>query len=441
MRNAFRCRWGNYSPAGLGVIMLALAWGGCGSKGECKPTAESAPAPGQGITKDEIRLGMSAAFSGAAAGLGIEMWRGAAAAFSEYNLRPDVQKKVRLVLLDDQYDPAKSPENVKKLAADSNIFALFAGVGTPTLKAALPVVKELFDKEKLFYFTNFTGAQVQREAPYDKVVFNLRASYKDETKALVDFFVKEGRKKIGILIQDDAYGASGKAGVEAALKAHNLAIVSETKYPPGQVYQKSTSDEIKTLQSAGVDAIIAVGAYQPCAALVRDARVGANWTVPIANVSFVGSDQMLSLLVEEEKKAGKPIIVNLINSQVVPSYQDTAFFAVTQYREAMSRFKPAVPLEFGSLTYTPEHPLSFGSFEGYLSAKLFLAVLDKAKTGDLTRDAFYKAAESMGKFDLGVNAVAELGASRHQALDAVWLTYATADKGWLNVDPREKIIK
>ena len=34
----------------------------------------------------------------------------------------------------------------------------------------------------------FTGAQPQREAPYNEYVFNLRASYRDETAGLVENF-------------------------------------------------------------------------------------------------------------------------------------------------------------------------------------------------------------------------------------------------------------
>jgi len=384
---------------------------------------------------------MAAAFSGASSGLGIEMWRGATAAFAEYNLRADVKRKVKLVLADDEYDPTKAPGAVKKLGEEQKVFAFFGGVGTPTLKAALPAVKEMFDKEKTFYFSNFTGAQAQREAPYDKVVFNVRASYKQETKALVDFFIGQGKKKIALFIQDDAYGASGKAGVDEALKAQNLSVVAEAKYPAGQVYQKTLDAELGTLKGAGAEAIIAVGAYQPCAALVRDARK-SGWNVPIANVSFVGSDQMLSLLAKEEKTSGKPgsIVVNLINSQVVPSYNDAAIFAVGEYRTAMKRFQPSVPIEYGSPTYTLEHQFSFGSLEGYISAKLFLAILEKTKTGELTRESFYKTAEASGKMDLGLNANAEFSATRHQALDTVWLTYASVD-GWMNVDPRDKILK
>jgi branched-chain amino acid transport system substrate-binding protein len=82
---------------------------------------------------------------------------------------------------------------------------------------------------------------------------------------------------------------------------------------------------------------------------------------------------------------------------------------------------------------------SFGSLEGYLSARAFLAVLEKTGPG-LTRMSFYAAAEGMGQFDLGVGAMAEFSPTRHQALDKVWFTYATAD-GWKPTESPSSVIR
>jgi ABC-type branched-subunit amino acid transport system substrate-binding protein len=283
--------------------------------------------------------------------------------------------------------------------------------------------------EGLLQFANFTGAQPQREPPYDRVVFNIRASYRQETRAMVDAFVSMGRKRIGIFVQDDAYGASGRDGVKRALREHGLQIASDTSYPRGQTYETSTQAQVKLLREAGVDAVVAVGSYQACAALVRDAR-NAGWAVPIHNVSFVGADQMLDQL-KREPNAGR-LVKNLIVTQVVPPYSDTSLPLVRDYRAAMDRYDPVAPRGVGDQSYRPAQRYSFGSLEGFLNARAFLAVLQK--TGkDLTRKSFFEAAESMGKFDLGVGVPAELRTGRHQALDKVWFTHATLG-GWMGVE-------
>ena len=381
-----------------------------------------------GVTDTEVVVGQPAAFDGPSAGLGVEMWRGVSAAFQEANDAGGVHgRKIRLVLASDGYDAERAAPAVARLVSKEKVFAVGFGVGTPTIVKALPVVLKNYNDSKLFYFANFTGAQPQREPPYDKVVFNVRASYRQETKAIVDVFVGMGRKKIGIYVQDDAYGTSGRDGVKRALEAHGLTLAADTTYPRGQLFAVSVADQVKILKDSGVDAIVAVGAYQACAALVRDART-ANWDVPIHNVSFVGADQMHELL-----KTGKGLTTNLINTQVVPYYGDESVPAVKAYRAAMEKYKPTTPpaKKDGGVydaTYSPKSTYSFGSLEGYVSAKVFLAILEK--TGkELTRKTFYETAEKMGKFEIGLGAPAELSATRHQALDKVWFTCAT-ESGW-----------
>lgn len=391
-----------------------------------------------GVSDTGVLLGQPAAFSGPSAGLGVEMWRGATAAFAEANAAGGVHgRKVKLVLADDGYDAEKAALAVVQLISRDHVFALFGGVGTPTIVKALPVVLKHFQQDGLFYFANFTGAQPQREPPYDKAVFNVRASYRDETKAMVDAFFAMGKKRIGIFVQDDAYGASGRAGVKRALKEHGLELVADTTYPRGQPFAVSIAPQIAILRDAKVDAIIAVGSYQPCAALVRDAR-RSGFQVPIHNLSFVGADQLLRLLRSEEEKGHDHLAVNLINTQVVPPDDDTSLRLVREYRAAIDKFHPSRPA-IGDGSYLPADKYSFGSLEGYLSARIFLLVLDKAGK-DLTRRGFYAAAEGMGKFEVG-GVPAEFSPSRHQALDTVWFSVATAS-GWKAVkNPAEALAK
>jgi branched-chain amino acid transport system substrate-binding protein len=395
--------------------------------------------PTTGVSDAEIVVGEPAAFSGPSAGLGVEMWRGATAAFSEVNAAGGVGgRKIRLVVADDAYDAEKAAPAVVSLVQDSGAFVLFGGVGTPTIVRALPVVRKYFDEAGLFYFANFTGAQPQRKAPYSQIVFNVRASYYEETKAIVDAYSGVGKKKIGTFVQDDAYGTDGREGVKKALKDHALELAGDTSYPRGQKFDVSTTPQVKLLRDAGVDAVVMVGSYQACAAFVRDARRG-GWTVPIAGVSFVGADQMLKLLVDEDKQGGGKLTANLINSQVVPYYKDTTIPAVRDYQAAIDKYKPTLPPIAAEGPYRSPSPYSFGSLEGYVSARALVRVLEKAGH-DLTRQGAYKAAESLGSFDLGVGAKGELSPERHQVLDAVWFTAATPD-GWKAVEKPASVLQ
>src|SRR5262249_54859623 len=137
---------------------------------------------------DKIVLGMSAAFKGPSGDLGSELYRGAMAYFQHVNDQGGVHgRKIVLLASDDGYDPLPAIANTRKFVEQDKVFLLFGYVGTPTVTRVLPLLKRFSDRDQAIYlFCPFTGAEPHREAPYDAFVFNLRASYKQETKELVD---------------------------------------------------------------------------------------------------------------------------------------------------------------------------------------------------------------------------------------------------------------
>ena len=275
-------------------------------------------APGAAFAADDIVIGMSAAFTGSSRGLGIELYRGAMAALEEKNQHGGIKgRKIVIKAYDDGYKPSDAVDNTIKLVEDDKVLLLFGYVGTPTTTRVLPLLKRYQERNVLLFFP-FTGAEPMRRFPYDSSVYNLRASYAQETGGLVDHFVASGRKKIGVYYQIDAYGRSGWEGVKKGLARHDLKMAGEATYRRGDAFDQSKSEQVKILREAGADAVICIGAYGACAAFIRDAR-DADWDVPIANVSFVGSETMLSVLVHAGKAKDKVYTRNLINSQVVPA--------------------------------------------------------------------------------------------------------------------------
>ena len=257
-------------------------------------------------------LAMSAAFSGPSRGLGIELC--AARVIDEVNAHGGVSGRPIVVkAYDDGYTPAPAIYNTIRAIEQDRAFLLFSYVGTPTVTRMLPLLKR-YRSRSIYLFFPFTGAQPQREPPYEAEVFNLRASYRDETYSLVDHFATNGRPKIAILYQADAYGRSGWDGVRRALAAHHLTLAAEATYERGTPYTAHMTRQVEILRAAQPDAIIAIGAYAACAAFVRDV-VDSGWKIPIANVSFVGSESMLLL---SRKTSGRDYVV-LVNSEVVPS--------------------------------------------------------------------------------------------------------------------------
>src|SRR5713226_10016768 len=381
------------------------------------PALEPPQASAPGVTARDIKVGMSAAFKGTQAGLGTELWRGATAYYSELNARGGVNgRQLAVTGLDDDYQPDPCVRNTIQLVEQEQVFFLSNYVGTPTLTRALPIIKRYGD---VILIGNFTGAQPQREQPYVDFVFNIRASYRQEMSALVDRFWTLGARKFGVYYQIDAYGRSGTDGVARALAQRGTRIVSEATYVRGAKFDEDMTPAVSVLRQAGCDVVLCTGAYQGCGAFVRAAR-DAGWLVPISNVSFVGSDAMLQLLLKHGKTTGRDYTRSLVNSQVVPSYDEVSLPGVAEYRALMDKHNPVLPEALRDKIYAPQR-YSFISLEGFINAKVVAEGLRRAGANP-TRASLRQALESLRNLDLGIGAPLTFGAERHQGLDSVYFT-------------------
>ena len=344
-----------------------------------------------GVFDDRIVFGQSAALSGPAQGLGVDMRLGILAAFAEANARGGVLgRRLELVTLDDAYEPEAAIANTRQLATEEKAFALIGGVGTPTSRAAVPVAADA----GLPYIAPFTGAEFLR-APEQRHVINLRASYFQETETIVDRLIRDrGIERIAVLFQDDSFGRAGYEGVRRALERRDMAPVAVGVYPRNTTVVKTALLDIR---GANPGAVVVVGAYRPVAAFISWAR-HTGFEPVFATISFVGSNA----LVEDLGPAGAGVYV----TQVVPAPTAGTPPAVAAYRAALAAHAPgAAP--------------GFVSFEGYLAGRLAILALERC--GAPGRACFMDAFRGMEAVDLDGVALS-FGDGDNQGSDAVFLT-------------------
>jgi branched-chain amino acid transport system substrate-binding protein len=323
-----------------------------------------------GVTADTVVLGQSVALTGPAAALGIEMRNGAKVYFDFINGKGGVNgRKIQLVTLDDGYEPARTVPNTKKLIEEQRVFALFGYVGTPTSSAALP----LFTQARVPFFGAFTGAELLRQ-PFNRYIFNVRASYYDETEKIVEQLVSTGSKNIAVFYQDDAYGQAGLKGVEIAMTRRALKVSSL-----GTVERNTIKVEqaVKTISAAQPDAVVMISAYKACGEFIRQMKKQGS-AAQFYNVSFVGSKALADDLGGEG--------VGVAISQVMPFPWGAALPVVREYQSLM--------LRAGHKEFT------FSTVEGFIAAKVFVEALRRAGK-DLTRERLIAALEKMNDVDVG----------------------------------------
>ncbi len=346
-----------------------------------------------GITENEIILGQSCALSGSAQALGTGMKTGLNAYFAKINAVGGVHgRKIKLISLDDGYEPYRAIKNTRKLILENKVFMLIGEVGTPTSRAVVPMA----EKAKIPFFGPFTGAEFLRN-PFKKYVINVRGSYYQEMEKLVQYVVDHlGKTKIACFYQNDGYGQAGLNGINIALAKRSLELVSSGTYERNTIAVKSGLLKIK---KSNPEAVIMVGAYKPCAKFIKLAKKIRMDDVLFCNISFVGTEALR----KELGDAGEGCII----SQVVKFPWDTQVPLVEEYIAAMETFQPSEKIGFVSL-------------EGYMVGKLF-SMAASSVTGELTRDNLISTIESKSTFDLG-GVYLKFGPDDHQGMDDVFLT-------------------
>jgi branched-chain amino acid transport system substrate-binding protein len=346
------------------------------------------------LSDSRIVLGQSAPFTGAAEQLGSQFHIGAQACFGALNAKGGVNgRTIEIKKLDDGYEPERCAANTRQFIAD-DVFALFGYIGTPTSLAALPLATEA----KLPFFAPFTGAQALRE-PFNRYAIHVRASYFDETAAIVRQITSTGIKKVGVFYQNDAYGKTGLDGVTRALKTLDLEPTSL-----GTV-ERNTIDvaaAVKTIMDQKPEAIVQIGAYKAVSTFVRLAR-RAGFSGNFYNVSFVGTQALMDELGAEAR--------GVAVSQVMPFPYTPATPLSAEYLAAIKDRRGIEP--------------NYSGIEGFVAAKVFAEAVRRAGR-TLTREGFINAVHGMQNVNLGGFPV-DFGPAKHTGSRFVELTLLTED--------------
>jgi branched-chain amino acid transport system substrate-binding protein len=365
------------------------------------PAPLSAPTPG--VTDTEVVFGMAAPFTGTSKELGRQMKVGLEVAFAAANAEGGVQgRRLRLVALDDGYEPARTAQVMRELAEQRGVFGFIGNVGTPTAAVALPYALG----RQMLFFTPFTGASLLRKDPPDRTVFNYRASYLEETSATVRYLVEVRRirpEQIAVFAQNDSYGDAGYQGVVRTVRQfkRDAAAVLKVTYERNSIDVASAVARILERKDR-VKAVVMVASYRAAARFIEQVRT-ARPQMLFTNVSFVGS-QALS---EELMQVGPRLAEGIIVTQVVP-LPTSRSTAVLRYQEALARYAPGEKPDFVSL-------------EGYVDGNLLIEGLKR--TGrSLSTERLVKALEDIHGLDLGLGAPVSFANGEHQGSHKVWGT-------------------
>ena len=411
------------------------------------PTPSPTPAPVRtGVSDNRVLFGQSAAFEGPASQLGLNMRLGIEAAFHEINQKGGVNgRMLELTSRDDGYEPDKAVANTRDFISEGEVFALIGAVGTPTSRSATPVAADA----GIPYIAPFTGAGFLRDTEQWDNIINLRASYGQETEAMVERLTTDlGIKHIAIVYQDDSFGRAGYNGAMAALESRGMEPSGIGLYPRNTLAVKEGLLDIQ--HNVKPEAVIVIGAYNPVGELIRWARhTGLEDTI-FMTVSFVGSNALAEKLGPDPGAGLDADYANVYVTQVVPFPTDRSVDVAASYLDALTAYQKVLKEQAEERQARGEQAQGkqlldeqvlgvdpgFVSFEGYLAGRLTAVGLERCGD-DVHRECFLNQFRRAAPFDID-GFWLQYGIVDNQGSDAIFVTTIGDDGNYRPVDELPK---
>ncbi len=323
-----------------------------------------------GVSASEVVIGQNITLQGGKNRYGVAALDGIKLYLDAINAGGGVHgRKVVLRTLDDDNKSAAAEANARQLIAEG-AFILFAsqegGPSTAVAKAA--------EELRVPFFGPMAGSPNLRR-PHSPMVFPVRAEHRDEFRALMEWGQRTGLKSVGFFHADSDVGRAHLDNVKIAAAELGMTVTLAVPFK-GDISDQMLDEMAARISAEQPDLMFNHGSVGVYAKLIARARKTRIKTAFMAVNS--GSTQLAADL--------GPLAHGMVFAQVVPSPWERKHVISREYQEAMSKSRPGVAL-------------SYGGFEGYLTAKALVMAL-QVSGKNLTRATFVGALERTA-FDLG----------------------------------------
>ena len=270
----------------------------------------------QGVSDNEIVIGTSLDLSGPIAATGGPTRDGMVFAVEEINAAGGIHgRKLRLQVEDNGYDTKRAVLTVQKLLSKDEAFAIVGVLGSPTSLAAMPLA---IDRGLPFLFAG--AASDATWVPHHPLKFGLMSSNDAMVRAGIRYAHDTlGKRRFGVLYQDDDYGQSFVRAVQTQLKVHGLEPVAATSYKRGEI---DFASQMARLKAAGVDIVLlgTAGARDTAAAAIEVRKQA--WDVDL--MASLGASTNVTIRLGGPAVEGMHVLFQFLHSaqEMTPAYRD-----------------------------------------------------------------------------------------------------------------------
>lgn len=349
-----------------------------------------------GVTKSQILIGQNITLQSGKNDYGVAVQEGIQTYLNVVNGRGGVNgRQIVLKTLDDDNKGNLAETNARQLVEQDKVFILFGSVeggpSTAVMKAAVDL--------KVPFFGPIAGSPTLRR-PHQPLVFPVRAEHREEFRALLGYGKSIGATRVGFLRADSETGQQHLANVKLLSQELGMELVADLPFK-SDIADTQIDQMVAQLEKGRAQIVFNHGSPGVYEKLIRKSRAKGLPTTFYAVNS--GSAQMAKHL--------GPLAHGMVFAQVVPSPWERKTAITREYQEEFGKQKPG-------------REFSYGSLEGYVTAKALVAALRLAGP-EPTRESFL-AGLTNASLDLnGLRAV--YNRDQHTGLSFVDLAIVTRE--------------
>jgi branched-chain amino acid transport system substrate-binding protein len=364
----------------------------------------------QGVTKNEVVLGMHTDLSGVAASFGVPVANVARLRVEQVNAAGGIHgRKLRLVIEDNGYQVPRAVQAANKLINSDKVFAMIGAAGTPMNNAALPAqlkagVPNLFP---------VSWARAMAE-PLHPLKFVLYASYPDQIRGAVKWFVEtRGKKRICSMYQDTDFGREIHGGALAQVRLMGLELAASSSHRPTDT---DFTVAINRLREAKCD-LVTMGS------IVRDTIIAYTTARKIGwnDVDFVGT------------AASYDLAISGAEGGATEGYYTVGLFDVPNEKTVTPQ--AAAFMKTYRERYNTEPTIQVGL--GYMAMELTLEALRKAGP-NLTTKSLVSALEGIRNFPDAFGGPPHGFSAEQHFSSRESVLYQVKGRQWVRVGPMPK---
>ncbi len=312
---------------------------------------------------------------------------------------------IEVILADDESAQEKAVEEMNRLINDENVLAV---LGTTTSGPALAMKGIAMDNEVPVISA---GASVAIVSPVEESTWVFKTPHSDAHAAeRVFMYVKDsGMKKVAILADSNAFGASGVEQLEALKDKYGIEIVANESYNTEDADMKT---QLTKIGGSGAEAVIVWGT-NPGPAIIAKNMKELNMSIPYIGSHGIANQSFIDLAGDAAEGVVIPTGKLLFPTQIPDT--DPQYDVIKGFYDDYTAAYDSEPTNFGSYGYDN-----------------LLLIVEALKAGATDREAIRDYLENNIKDYVGATGIFTFSAEDHNGLKADSMVLAEVKDGkWM----------